>query len=175
MTNVILGILGIILSAAAALITIDYGGDYYVDGQHSADAAVVMHAAQNIQAAFDLHVMRYNAEPTSPTDLVSTPTKRAFLTSMPTLRGNGQHFVGWGTLFANGKNNKVFYLAAVPTGVCRQINKRANNFQNPEIIPTVPPASAANPATPYREGCYNQDGGQPEYANLYYRYMTYGS
>lgn len=163
MTNVILGILGIVLAAAAALITIDYGGDYYVDAAQQGNAAVVMHAAQNVQTAFDLHVMRNNSEPSSVTDLLSTnsPVKRGFLASVPALGGNGNFNMNW----ASGWPRKVFWVSNVPRDVCGAINKRANYVTNHTVIPTAFGAG-------WREGCYNPTAGQPQSDNFYVRYMT---
>jgi hypothetical protein len=162
MSNVILGILGIILASAAALISIDYGGDYFVEGQRSSNAAVVLHAGQNFQQAFDLHVSRFNTAPLSPGDLVSTtvPVKRGFLTSLPFLNGNGTIQNSWLT----SGTSTLLIIRAVPSETCIAINTRANASTSTTI-----PSSINNA---WREGCYNLVGGQPVPDNTYFRKMV---
>lgn len=164
MTNVILGILGILLAATSALITMDYGGDYFIDSQNLANAAILQHAGQHVQTAYDLHDRRFGVAPSTLTALVSVPGYRAFLSSLPVLNGNGTYNNGWTSISANGAARNVLTVSAVSKQVCSATNKRVNNFANPEIIPSAPA---------FREGCYNPIGGQPVANNLYYRFMTY--
>ena len=167
MSNIILAIIGIILASAAALISIDYGGDYFSEGQSSSNAALVLHAGQNFQLAYDLHVSRFNEMPASPNDLVSTttPSKRGFLTSFPLLNGNGIISNDWTLIWNSSTSTSVLLtITSVPSETCIAINTRANNSTS-TIIPDDINVS-------WREGCFNSVGGQPPSDNIYFRKMA---
>lgn len=135
LTTIILISLGIILAAAAAMMTIHYGGDVMTSGSVKAQAATLDNAAQNVRAAVaGRRFAGVRSNPKSISELSSSSKGAGWLESMPdvTQAGGGAAFVG----DVDGRN--VYGVPGIPEDVCAQVNL---DYRGAAGIPSLMPQS----------------------------------
>ena len=150
MSHLILGVIGIMLAAAAALVVVNYGGEYYLAAYNDGDAMDVENALSNVLAAHRVHEMRTGAVPSDLAAMLPE-TGSGALGSLPSLRGGGDWSNEWQNLSVGGRTVQAVTIVGVDDEVCLSVSKRA-------LLEQVPSA----PVGPL--GCYN-DGS----ANIAYR------
>lgn len=150
MTTTILATIGIVLAAAAALMTMFYGGGMYGDGVVTAKADTVAEAGKNVVAGYNTYELRNGSPPSDPEDLVSG-TGGGILTGMPSVGGVGDVEPHWVGLDRGRGLERAFAVRDVPDDVCGRINH-------------VLAGSDAVPSTPDRDvGCFKGDNGVAVY------------
>lgn len=149
MTTTILATIGIVLAAAAALMTVFYGGGMYTDGAVTAKADTVTEAGKNILAGYNTYELRNGAPPSDPSDLLSS--NGGVLSGMPSVSGIGDVEPHWVGLDRGRGLERAFAVRGVPDDVCGRINKLTGG-------------SEEMPSAPSRDvGCYKGDNGVAVY------------
>jgi len=96
-TKIILALVGILLAAAAAIMTVFYGGDVYGNSSVEAEAATLLSQSTQINAAFDLYTVEYGRRPGNADgsgamdDLIASQ----YLSSYPDRVGRDSHDPEW--------------------------------------------------------------------------------
>lgn len=146
LSTIIFVTLGIILAAAATLMSVFYGGDVFFSGQVKAQAATLENAAQNIQAAMTGRQYHGNRDmPNTLEDLVTSPGHTRWITSLPDI---SVAQAGPQKLMAEG-NVRMYAVPGVPEKVCIRINQDYSG--DGALIP--------NGRGPQSRGCFRDAAG----------------
>jgi len=145
MSHLILGVIGIMLAAAAALIVVNYGGDYYLDAYNDGDAMNVENGLTNVLTAYRVHEMRTGSRPADMAAILPE-TGSGALKNLPPVRNGGSWSNEWRNLHVEGRTVPSAVIVGVDERVCMSVNARA-------LVEGIPgqPVGAL--------GCY-QDGSQ---------------
>lgn len=120
MTTIILISLGVVLAAAAALMTISYAGDAMQTGEVKAQAATLENAAQNIQAA--MTGRRFSGVRQMPTrleELHSSEGNSRWMSSLPDVRVSG----GSTPQLRDDRGTRLYVVPDISEKVCRYVNR----------------------------------------------------
>ena len=151
MTNIILGVIGIVLAAAATLIVVNYGGDYYVDAHNDGVSMNVENALANVYTAYGLHEMKVGSAPGELADMLDEGS--GTLDFVPTV-GSGMVFdEDWSDIEVDGVSRRVATISNVPSGTCLSMNLRTGKQSVP--------SAASGPI-----GCYSTPNGMTAYKTL---------
>lgn len=133
MSHLILGVIGIMLAAAAALIVVNYGGDYFLDAYSDGDAMNVENAFSNVLTAHRTYEMRTGSGPEDMAALLPG-SGTGVLESLPALRGGGEWPNEWRSLVVDGRTVDAVTAVGIDEDVCLAINRRALR----ESVPSSP-------------------------------------
>jgi len=133
MSHLILGVIGIMLAAAAALIVVNYGGDYYLDAYSDGDAMNVENAFSNVLTAHRAYEMRTGSEPVDMAALLPG-SGTGVLESLPAIRGGGVWPNEWRSLIVDGRTVDAVTVTGLDEDVCLAINRRALR----DAVPSAP-------------------------------------
>lgn len=155
MTSILLIIVGIGLSALAALMVFFYGGSAFETGSVKAHANTLENAALSVTSASRLYVVERSAPPRDMHDLVSS----SYLSQMPELQGIGVQSNAWRHLDdGSGRGHLAYVVDDVPGEVCLAILHL--HHQDDTAIPSGPTTAPS--------GCYQADSGT---AATFYAYL----
>ena len=152
MSHLILGVIGILLATAAALIVVNYGGDYYLDAYNDGDAMNVENALSNVLAAHRVHEMRTGSDPVDMAAMLPE-SGSGTLSAVPTFRGGGTWSNEWRTLTVDGSSIPAAVIDGVDANVCLSVSKRA-------LVEEIP----AQPTGPM--GCFRSGSVYVAYRTL---------
>ena len=122
MTNMILGVIGIVLAAAATLVVMNYGGDYYVDAHNDGDSMNLENALANVYTAYGLHEMKVGSAPGELADMLDDGS--GTLDFVPSLGGGMVFDEDWSDIEVDGVSRRVATISNVPSGICLSMNLR---------------------------------------------------
>jgi hypothetical protein len=153
-TTTILVTIGILLAAAAAMMTTFYGGDAFNSGDAKAKADTLMNAGTNMRMAANLYMVKKGKLPDDPTSLTAVKA----IGAMPTVDGIGSTQNAWLDMSVNdGRPRKAYAVTGVADDVCRRVNLNViGGPQGDKILDTPEGLS----------GCYKKNGGNIYYAML---------
>jgi len=156
MTNLILSVIGILLAAGAALIVMNYGGDYFDQSADAGQAATVESAMQDVLAAYRSHQMRAMEEPANLSSLISTFDEDRILPSTPLFSAEGSFANEWSSVTVNGMTRPAVNVTGIESDVCRLLSSRNGGPQDGSI-----------PSEPIGEmGCFSSSSGFTAYLTL---------
>ena len=124
MTHVILGIIGILLASAAALMVVSYGGDYYEDAYNDGDALNVENSLSNVTAAYRLHESNAGLAPANMAELLPE-TGSGLLAALPEVRGSGTLLQEWRSISIGARTVDAVAIEGVNEQVCLTLNDLA--------------------------------------------------
>lgn len=160
MTNLILALIGIILAAGAALITINYGGDYFVESADSGEAGTMESAMTNVLSSYRLFEMRGLDTPANLdaliTDGAADESLGAMLDERPLFSGNGTFNNEWSNLTIEGIQRSAVTIEGLDDEVCASMTER-NGGPSDGTIPDAPITSM---------GCFASNGNNIAYLAL---------
>lgn len=125
MTYLLLGIIGIVLASAAALVVMNYGGDYFLDAYNDADVMDVENGLTNVLAAYRLHQIKIGAPPANIQSMLSG-TGSGTLETLPTFHSGALLSSGFDTITVDGVPRRVISAVRVPEPVCMAMNVKFN-------------------------------------------------
>lgn len=156
MTNLILSVIGVLLAAAAALVMLNYGGEYFVDSSEAGQAATIEAAMQNVLTAYRAHEIRVLEEPANLSVLVSPDNEASPLDSLPLFSGEGTFANEWSVVTINGITRPAVNVTGLEENVCGFLSSR-NGGALDRSIPTEPIGEM---------GCFSNGSGFTAYLAL---------
>lgn len=154
MTTTILVTIGILLAAAAAMMTTFYGGDAFNGGDAKAKADTLMNAGTNMRMAANLYMVKKGRLPEDP----STLSTAKAIGAMPVVDGIGATQNAWLDMSNNdGRERKAYAVTGVADDVCKRVNANVIGGAKGDKILETPEGLS---------GCYKKDGGNIYYAML---------
>lgn len=146
MTSILLIIVGIALSAVAAMMALFYGGSAFDGGSVKARANTLENAALSVTSAARLYLVERSSTPRDMGDLVAS----AYLSQKPELQGIGVQSDAWRRLDdGNGVGRLAYVVDDVPGEVCLAILHL--HHQDDTAVPSGPTTAPS--------GCFQADSG----------------
>ena len=156
MTNLILTVIGLLLAAAAAVVTMNYGGDYFVESRDSGEAGTMESALSNVLSAYVLYDMRNMKAPANLNELTQAGDLQPVLEEIPLFSGEGQFSNSWSTLTVNSVAYPAVTIEGLDMEVCAAMTER-NGGPRDGTVPIAPIGDI---------GCYFANPGYTAYRIL---------
>ena len=130
MTNLILAIIGILMAAAATLVVISYGGDYFVDARMDAESMDLENGLANILAAQRLHRMKTGSEPAN-IEAMLPGSGSGTLESVPPFSKIGTLSSNFPTMTVDGSQRRAIVVSGISYDLCMSMNMRLDRNDIP--------------------------------------------
>lgn len=142
MTTIVLTIIGILLAAAAAMMTVFYGSQAFSGGSANAGAVTLENAASNVTTAFRTYVVAQRERPATISQMVPV-----YLSQVPNLGAAGA-FSDDITAVSGANAGSFMHVSNLSPSVCAQVNENTGNSVA---------ATASAGEMPGRIGCNEND------------------